>query len=82
VQNVVDKLFLKCLGEHIRTLRIKKNLTQEELGFLVGNSGKQIGRIERGENNVTSCMIYKLSLSLKIEMKEIFDFKIQKKKNI
>ena len=83
VQNVIDKDFLIALGNRIRELRAVKNMTQEELGFLVGNSGKQIGRIERGENNVTSCMLYQISKALKIDLKDIFDFKvvIKKKKN-
>ncbi|HXU28851.1 MAG TPA: helix-turn-helix transcriptional regulator [Bacteroidia bacterium] len=80
MQNVVDKVFLKALGERIRELRTERNLTQEELGFQIGNSGKQIGRIEREENNVTSCMLYQISKVLKIEMKELFDFKIATKK--
>jgi DNA-binding XRE family transcriptional regulator len=53
VQNVSDIAFLKALGNRVREIRISQNLTQEDLGFKVGNSGKQIGRIERGENNVT-----------------------------
>jgi len=57
VQNITDELFLKCMGERVRELRRLKNLIQEELGFLIGNSGKQIGRIERSENNVSSSMI-------------------------
>jgi len=80
VQNVIDKIFLKALGERIRELRLQKDMSQEELGFLVGNSGKQIGRIERGENNVTSCMLYQISKILKIELREIFDFKVSVKK--
>ena len=83
MQNISDKNFLLALGNRIRELRAEKNITQEDLGFLVGNSGKQIGRIERGENNVTSSMLYKISLALKIELKDIFDFKVpikQKKK--
>lgn len=54
-------------------------MTQEELGFEVGNSGKQIGRVERGENNVTICMLYQISKVLKIELKEIVDFNIPDK---
>lgn len=80
VQNIADKNFLKTLGERLRELRVRKKMTQEELGFLVGNSGKQIGRIERGENNVTSSMLFQISKALKIEMKELFDFKIPEKK--
>jgi len=80
VQNVLDKFFLMALGEQLRKLRLSKNMTQEDLGFLVGNSGKQIGRIERGENNVTSCMLYAISKALKIPLTEIFDFEIKKSK--
>lgn len=80
VQNIVDKAFLKALGERIRELRITKNLTQEDLGFSIGNSGKQIGRIERGENNVSSCMLYQISKALEITLKDLFDFKIHEKK--
>ena len=41
---------------------------------MVGNSGKQIGRIERGENNVTICMLLLIAKSLKISLKELFDY--------
>jgi len=74
VQNITDKYFLKKLGSKIRELRIEKNMTQEDLGFAVGNSGKQIGRIERGEHNVTVCMIYAVAKALKIPVKDIFNF--------
>ncbi|MGQ0829584.1 MAG: helix-turn-helix domain-containing protein [Bacteroidota bacterium] len=57
-----------------------KNLTQEDIGFIIGNSGKQIGRIERGENNVSSCMLYQISKALEVELKELVDFKIPIKK--
>ena len=83
MQNIIDKDFLIALGNKIRELRTIKNMTQEELGFHVGNSGKQIGRIERGENNVTSCMLYQISKALKVDLKDVFDFKVavKKKKN-
>jgi transcriptional regulator with XRE-family HTH domain len=80
MQNITDKDFLRCLGNRIRELRLEKEMTQEDLGFIVGNSGKQMGRIERGENNVTSSMIYQIAKALKIEMKELFDFKVRKKR--
>ena len=69
MQNIHDKIFLKTLGEKIREIRLNKKLTQEDIGFIVGNSGKQVGRIERGENNVTSCMLYHISKALNIEQR-------------
>jgi len=77
VQNVVDKDFLNALGNRVRELRLARNMTQEELGFRIGNSGKQIGRVERGENNVTTCMIYQISKALEIPLNEFFHFPIK-----
>jgi transcriptional regulator with XRE-family HTH domain len=74
VQNIIDTGFLIELGKRIRYLRIERKMTQEDLGFIIGNSGKQVGRIERGENNVTSCMLLQISKALNISMKELFDF--------
>ncbi len=82
VQNVTDNIFLKSLGKRVKQLRVAKKLTQEDLGFMLGNSGKQIGRIERGENNVTSCMLYQISKALEIPLKEIFDFEVESKKRV
>jgi transcriptional regulator with XRE-family HTH domain len=73
MQNVVDKKFLKALGKRVKELRLSKKVTQEELGFRIGNSGKQIGRVERGEHNVSTCMIYAISKALDIPIKEFFD---------
>lgn len=76
MQNTVDKELLLALGLRVRELRISKNMTQADLGLLVGNSGKQIGRIERGENNVTINTIYQISKALKVSLSEVFDFTI------
>jgi transcriptional regulator with XRE-family HTH domain len=76
MQNVVDKNFLIALGNRVKVLRKQLNMTQEDLGFLVGNSGKQIGRIERGEHNVTTCMIYQISKAMDVELKSLFDFEV------
>ena len=75
----MDKQFLKELGLRVREQRLFKKLTQEELGFRVGNSGKQIGRVERGEHNVSTCMIYQISKALEIHIKELFDFELNDK---
>ena len=80
MQNVTDIVFLKALGKRLREKRVNNNFTQEDLGFKVGNSGKQIGRIERGENNVTSCMLFQICKALNISLKELFDFEIEEPK--
>lgn len=41
------------VGETIRKARQSKNMTQEELGVLIGVRKAQISRLERGYNNMT-----------------------------
>ena len=76
MQNVKNDSFLKALGVRIRQLRKERNLTQEDLGAICNNHGEQIGRIERGELNVTSSTLYMIAEGLKISMKELFDFEV------
>jgi transcriptional regulator with XRE-family HTH domain len=53
VQYVKDEKLLKALGQRIRDIRKKRNLTQVELGVKCDNYAEQIGRIERGQLNVS-----------------------------
>jgi len=47
------ELSLELLGEMIRETRLKRKLTQEQLGQLVGVQKAQISKLEKNANNVT-----------------------------
>ena len=47
------ELQIEVLGEMIRMAREKQDLTQEELGKLIGVQKAQISKLERNTNNVT-----------------------------
>jgi transcriptional regulator with XRE-family HTH domain len=53
VQNVKDIEFLKKLGLWIRNIRKQQNLSQLDVGIGMDNYADQIGRIERGQLNVS-----------------------------
>ena len=74
MQNVTDKDFLKALGNHIRIIRKNKHLTQLDVGVAMDNYAEQIGRIERGELNVTICTLKKIAESLGISLSELLKF--------
>jgi transcriptional regulator with XRE-family HTH domain len=74
VQNVKDKVFLGKLGRHIRNLRLERGLTQADVGIDMDNYAEQIGRIERGQLNVTICTLKKIAQSLEISLSELLDF--------
>lgn len=59
------------MGEMIRKARQAKNMTQEELGELIGVKKAQISRIERGYNSMTLTTVSKVMNAL--EMSVILD---------
>lgn len=67
------ELNLDLLGEMIKTARLQRNLTQEELGELVGVQKAQISKLERNTNNVTVETILKIFNALKAKV----NFKIE-----
>lgn len=59
--------YFKILGENIRTLRIEKGLTQEQLAELSDLHRTYIGAIERGERNISLKNIVAISSALNVE---------------
>lgn len=54
------------VGETIRKARKSKNMTQEELGVLIGVRKAQISRLERGYNNMTLTTVSRIFRALGI----------------
>lgn len=73
MQNVKDEKFLKLLGKRIREMRLAKGLSQVDVGIAMDNYGEQIGRIERGELNVTICTLKKIAEALDTTLTDIVD---------
>ena len=67
------ELNLELLGEMIRVTRRQRNLTQEQLGRLVGVQKAQISKLEKNANNVTVETILKVFNALKAKV----NFKIE-----
>ena len=73
--NISEETFLSNLGIHIRQLREKKNLSQENLAHDCNISKSQIARIELAKINTTVKTLIKIANALEIEPKELFDLK-------
>jgi transcriptional regulator with XRE-family HTH domain len=65
-------------GERIRQLRTDQGLSQEQLAELADLHRTFIGRIERGETNVTLENIKKLSKGLNVSISKLFDGPVKK----
>jgi len=54
------ELKLELIGDMIKTARKKRNLTQEQLGEMVGVKKAQISRLENSTGNVTFETVMKI----------------------
>lgn len=68
-----QELQIDILAHKIKKLRKKRNLTQEELGQLIGKDKTQISKIEKGTRNLTISTILELMRALNAK----FSFKIR-----
>lgn len=62
---------LSKFGKRVRSLRIAKSLSQEQLAELSGLHRNYIGGIERGERNLTLLNVLRLSKALEISASEL-----------
>lgn len=67
--NYVD--VLKRIGLNFRVARIKKSLSQEEFAELANVHANYIGKVERGEQNLTIKKVVSLANSLEISLDNI-----------
>jgi len=62
-------LRMEVLGDMIKSVRKERNLTQEQLGELIGVQKSQISKLERNTKNVTIETILKVFRALKANVK-------------
>ena len=63
-----DKEITKLLGDEIVNNRLLKNLTQKELGNLLGLSVQQVQKYEYGETNISIYRLIEIADVLNISM--------------
>lgn len=59
----------KSIGQLIRKFRESKNISQENLALMCGIDRSYLGRIERGEVNITVAKLYQIANFLDIDAK-------------
>ncbi|MDR2205338.1 MAG: helix-turn-helix domain-containing protein [Flavobacteriaceae bacterium] len=69
------ELRMDVLGRMIKTARQERNLTQEQLGELVGVQKSQISKLESSTNSATIDTIFKVFRALKADIN--FNVKIK-----
>ena len=67
-----EQEFLKNIGGNISAIRKKRGMTQTQLGYLCDMEKSNIIRIEKGRTNPTTLTLLKLSIALKVDVKDLF----------
>lgn len=62
----------KEFGARLRSIRIQKNLSQEQLALACRLDRTYIGGVERGERNISLVNTYKIAAALGISARELF----------
>ena len=63
------------IGKQIKKLRTAKNISQAELGRLCDKDRQHIGLIENNKISANIYTLYQIAKALKVDLKELFDFK-------
>lgn len=72
--DISEETFIANLGIHIRQLREKKGMSQQDLADDCNVTQNQIGRIERAEINTSVKNLVKIANALGVEPFELMDF--------
>lgn len=70
-RNLIKGLNLKTLGNNMKTIRLKHNLSQENIADMLGVTQACITRYEKGLICISTSNLYKFSKEFKISMNEI-----------
>ncbi len=62
---------LEALGSAIRTARAERGISQEKLAAAAGADRSHMGRIERGENNVSVLTVLRLAEAIGVEASDL-----------
>ena len=63
----------KLVGRRIRDLRQARDISQSQLGALVGITFQQVGKYETGENRVSASRLHAIAKALKAPVSSFFD---------
>lgn len=67
------KLVLIKLGENIRSLRLKRGISQEELAFKIDSARNFVGCIERAEKSPTIYTLFRIAQALNVRIVDIVE---------
>lgn len=68
------ELFLSAFSARVRSLRLERHMTQEELAYRAAIHVTYLSGIEQSKRNPSLRNIKKIALALDVSVKDLFDF--------
>ena len=68
---------IKKFAQRLKEIRLKKNISQEELAFKAGLEFSQVSRIERGIIKTSISHLFALADALKKQPSELLNFNLE-----
>jgi transcriptional regulator with XRE-family HTH domain len=72
-----DKQELEILGDKFRSVRLSKNLTQNELAALVDKDQQSIQRFEKGKINPSYLYLLEICEGLEVELIDVLNTELE-----
>ena len=70
----LEKVLLEKVGNRIKELRAKSDLSQEKLAFISELDRTYIGSVERGERNISVINLNKIAKALDVLLFDLLNF--------
>lgn len=68
-----DRNLILKIGQKIKEIRLSKSMTLDDLAAASNMDNSNIARLESGNTNPTIRTLYKISLGLKVKLKDLVD---------
>ena len=62
----------QIIGAQLRKQRTRLNISQKELGAVIGVSYQQIQKYESGKNKISAARLHRISIYMKVPMADFF----------
>jgi transcriptional regulator with XRE-family HTH domain len=74
--NSRDKKALKKFGDNLSKLRKEQNLSLRELSYACNIDHSKIGKIEKGQINITLTTLFELAKGLEVDLSRLVEFSV------
>ena len=70
-KSIIKGLELKILGDNLKDIRIKNNLSQDDMANILGVTQACVTRYEKGLIEISTSNLYKFSREFKVSLSKI-----------